>query len=308
MSFHLRQPLSDTLQPFTPLSLKSRIADAALDLSPYPHLVMPSVLPPFTVSDLHSYWPNGHDLATPSAGTGNAVSVSLSAFQQWAQGQQDPACVDTADYWRAFADGPVREILTALYGRYLPALRARFQDRLSELQLETNVTLEGGPLPTSQLVHAGHPSLLFEALVCLDPDGAGSIEWSLCEPLEAGDMHDGLAPLTVDAFRPVRTVPLHDNTLVSFLRTANSFHRLALRAQAVAGGHAMIRMQVRLSDDCVASLYGDDVGMLFREGISGHCPWLVPTLEAWRGRSWYCEPGATDTELRPLADSFDRMR
>lgn len=291
-----------SLQSFTQLTLKSRIADAALDLGPFPQLVITAVLPPFTVSDLYDYWPSSFEFAALGA-DGDGTSLPLAAVQH--QSQTGPASADRMEYWQAFEEGPVQQILTALYACYVPVLRARFRDKLPKLQLETNVTLVTSPSRDAQTVCMGHPAMLFEALIYLQP-GNGCFDVSLHEPREAGETHDGLAPLSPEGFRTNRVISLRNNTLVSYLRTANSFHQLSWRSEAVATGHAIVRMQVRLTEDCVDRLYGDDVGMLFRRGLSGHCPWLMPTFDAWRSRSWDSETDTTDAELRPLLDSFER--
>lgn len=302
MSIHLQMPPIQSLQSFTQLTLKSRIADAALDLSPFPQLVIPAVLPPFTVSDLYDYWPTSSEFAA-LAEDGDGSSLPLAAVQH--KSQTGRASMDRVEYWQAFEEGPVQQILAALYERYVPALRARFRDKLPELQLETNVTLLTRPSRDVETVCMGHPAMLFEALIYLQP-GNGYLDVLFHEPRESGETHDGLAPLSPEGFRTNRIVSLNNNTLVSYLRTANSFHQLTWRSEAIAPGHAIVRMQVRLTEDCVDRLYGDDVGMLFRRGLSGHCPWLMPTFDAWRSRSWYSEPNTTDAELRPLLNSFER--
>lgn len=298
MAIHFKRPLPRTLEPITQLTLGGRIAEAALELDPFPHIVLPKVLPSFTIADLHAFWPTKDEFAKREAGMDG--QISLFSAQRRAVDRDKEAAL----YWRAFEAGPVRQIVIALYHRYLPGLRARFGTLLPSLKLQTRITLTQNGVPPSPAVMAGHPATLFAAAIYLNRNSGRHPGVLLYEPLVPAEAEDGLRPMQQEDFRPVLSLPFADNMLVSYLRTANSFHGVATTPHDDRTDRTVVCMQVQLTDECVDEIYGEDVGMLFRDHVSGHCPWLIPTLDAWRARSWDTEPCASKTELQPILESF----
>ena len=211
---------------------------------------------------------------------------------------------DTRSFWRDFAAGPARQAVLSLYRRFLPGLRARFGSRLPELELETFAVLVNCYQRLSVGVHADHPAFLFTAMIYLNNGAERSAGTTFYVP-KLGDLsHDGLAYLAHQDFRPIKSLPFTDNTLVGFLRTGNSFHGVEPMAIGAPSERATVNLHVRLTESCVERLYGEDVALLFRERKSGHCPWLLPSLDAWRQADWDDATPATEAELRPLLNSF----
>lgn len=309
MSIHLQRPLQATLASSTSDSIESRIGAAPLQLDPYPHLILPDVLPAFTLADVRSYWPDESAFSSYGDGHGRTpgdpgrfgLYISGSTAAERCQVLDE----DSRDYWRSFVAGPVKNIVTQAYRRYLPALRARFGGNLPRLELETYGALVICYDRVAINVHADHPANLFNCLIYLNngmaEDGSGTTVYA---PKAQGFTHDGLSHLAREDFDAVETIPFRDNQLFSLLRTGNSFHGVDPLPVATPTQRITMNIPTRITDRCLAELYGEDVVTLFQRKISGHCPWLMPGLNAWRDVDWDDTTPASEEEMQPILNSF----
>lgn len=284
------------------------IAEEVLQRDPFPHLLVPDLLSREQRAAMARHWPQEADFTTYSDGhqrkLGEAGRFGLYIMGSAAGAATDRLTPASLRYWRERGAPLMRDAATALYRRYLPALRLRFGAALPELELETFAVLVNCYRRIEVRVHTDHPSFLYTAMLYLNAGARESAGTSLYTPRQTGFRHEGCGFLERDDFERVRTLPFRDNQLVSFLKTDNSFHGVEPQPLAAATERCTINMHVRLTDACIARLYGTETARCFRERISGRTPVAADALQRWQTLADLSGTPATEAEMRPLLDSF----
>lgn len=289
--------------------IAAQVANCDIRRHPYPHFVAPNILPRNELADIRAHWPAEHNFAPygdgPNRSLGEAGRFGL--YIVGSAAAERCASLDPVrrDFWRAFVAGSLKSMIVAAYCRYLPGLRARFGEALPELELETYGALVICYKRMKIKVHTDHPANLFNCLMYLNGGGCEeSSGTTLYEPRQVGFTHDGLAQLEFDGFNPVGTIPFRDNQLFSFMRTGNSFHGVQPQQITTPTQRVTMNIVTRLTERCVAELYGKRVPSAFRDGQSGRCPEVMAALNAWENAHWDTTAPATEDELVPIINSF----
>ncbi len=301
--------LAEDHRPLPPAPAIARtIADEVLQLAPFPHLVVPDLLAAEARRKVALYWPRESDFATCCDGhdrqPGDAGFFRLQVLGTAAGMATETMMPVARDFWRGEGAAMLREAAVALYRRYLPALRLRFGAALETLELETFAVLVNCYRRIAVRVHTDHPSFLYTAMVYLNGGATEAAGTSLYQPLLPGFTHEGCGFLERDDFERVRTLAFRDNQLVSFLKTADSFHGVEARPLAGPTQRCTINLHVRLTDACIARLYGAETARCLRERRSGATPVVTTALQRWHALSEFGGEAASEAELAPLLASF----
>lgn len=242
---------------------EARIAAAALDVEPFPHLVVDDVLAPDVFADISRYWPASAGFA-PTGIPGNGMfHFELEA------GRLAPTA---HAFWTEFARGPLAGLVRASLRRFAPIYAAKFGTASRDVSFSLKLQ-EALPGFVDHEVHTHHwhdPHWLFTALLYVDDGGAPASGTTLhgVEGLRLGRDDSRLAEIAAKTLQwedmpeivPVRAPAFRPNRLLVFLDSPVSLHGVAPptigHGSGRAGGRRIVRTHASLPESVIGELFG----------------------------------------------------
>ena len=276
-------------------------------LYPTPHLVIDDAFDEASMSNMVRHWPEEDSFTTYSDGHNRRLG-DPGRFGFYILGHTARKRAQALDnvrraFWKGFAGGPVKDMITSLYRRFYPGLKARFGDALPQLKLETFAVLVNSYQHLDVGVHTDQPAFLFSSIIYVDDRPGEDAGTSLYEPLDRDYRHPGLAFLDREKFRKMKTVPFRSGTVLSLLCTGDSFHGVEKTPISLNNLRRTINIHVSLAPECIVDLYGRENLKGFDYPVTVDAS-VLETLNNWCRVRNFTSQSVDEAELAPVVKSF----
>ncbi len=205
----------------------SRVANATMRDSPFPHLYVEKVFPDDFYAQIRLNWPNTPEFTSISES--GRVSKGLYAERfvlpftpSGIERLQD----DRRIFWKNFGNWFLAyPFMEAVIDKFVDHARKRFGDNLSQTKFEVDSLLIQDLTNYSIGPHTDSKYRLLSMLFyCPENAGKKHLGTSIYVPLDPSFRCEGGRHYKRDQFRLISTFEYKPNTLLAFFKTDNSFH------------------------------------------------------------------------------------
>jgi hypothetical protein len=235
------------------------IASAAIEVVPFPHIIVPNVLPFDVVRSILDHWPDESNMDPEPGGLGRFMFPLIadqsvrSRLGVWRRYMRLGA--GEANFWRRVAAGPGADVVRDALAHFSSYNDTRFPGARywAELSLfESGPTFSQHPPHT----HFNHnPDWVMTFLLFLDDGGREDRGEVFSAPVHGSDWADVMASKP-EALRPMKRIPFKPNTLLAWLDGPMSFHGTDELALDPVNRRRMLRCHAGVDDTGVRQWIG----------------------------------------------------
>lgn len=158
-------------------------------------------------------------------------------------------------FWHDFIKKEFRDLVYEEYIQYLPFIRDRFKQNYTNVEFQLFAVLVNSYKKIEVRVHTDNPSMLITGLLYISNPKKTRSGTTIYVPKDKNFTHTGSNFLNFDLFKKFYTCDGYKNSMLSFLKTSNSFHGVPTINLEQNEYRSTINWHIRLTDNSVRKLY-----------------------------------------------------